>query len=146
MIGVHAPSAAGMSGDHAEIEGVKMSTTIKADKGEKSFAVSVIFWTNDLTENEGEQIAKHAWTAGVVRVQANSAHGLRAQQPTPFHSLLELPAAIEQTLVKAGVKLHVGQMDKVMAYPDPAAPRARARAAERRKRRLAADESAGEAI
>jgi hypothetical protein len=86
---------------------VSDSGTREAAQGERMIEVKLRFWTNDLAEAEGKVIPKHAWTSGVVRVERNNnTHGIVPGPPKPFHSLLDIGAVIENTLVEHGVVLH----------------------------------------
>jgi hypothetical protein len=59
--------------------------------------------------------SKHAWTAGMVRMQTNKAHGITSSAPVPFNSLLELTTAIEKVLLRQGIRLHPsGKMKKYL--------------------------------
>jgi hypothetical protein len=78
---------------------------LESQQGEKMIELRVRFWTNDLAD-DGAIRPKHAWASGVVRVKPNPAHGIRAQRPVPFNSLLDLGAAIEETLIANGLTLH----------------------------------------
>ena len=74
--------------------------------GEKMIEVKVRFWTDDMTSTAGDILPKHAWTAGVVRIERNNSHGIVPSSPKPFNSLMEIPAVIEKVLVQHGIKLH----------------------------------------
>jgi hypothetical protein len=43
---------------------------------------------------------------GVVRMERNHSHGIKAGRPRPFNTLGEMPVAIERTLIEHGVVLH----------------------------------------
>jgi hypothetical protein len=79
----------------------------------------VRFWTDSIADGKGKIIPKHAWDAGVVHIQSNAAHGLAPdpKPPTPFNSLAELPAKIEQVLIANGVKLHLGSRSRKYLEP-----------------------------
>lgn len=79
---------------------------IDAVYGEKMIEVKVRFWTNDLAKEEGQIIPKHAWCQGVVRMDNNKSHGIKAQRPKHFYSLLDIGAVIESVLIEHGVVLH----------------------------------------
>lgn len=79
---------------------------LEAKHGEKMIEVKLRFWTNNIAEERGRVIPKHAWASGVVRMEKNRAHGIVPGSPIPFHSLLDLSAAIEKALIEHGVKLH----------------------------------------
>ena len=67
--------------------------------------VKVRFWTNDIPE-KGKRTPKHAWSSGMVRIDTSRVHGFKSKKAQPFHSLLDLPAAIERVLLAHGVVLH----------------------------------------
>lgn len=79
---------------------------LEARQGEKMIEIKVRFWTNQIAEGEGMVRPKHAWTSGVVRMERNQTHGIIPENPTPFQSLMDLPAVLEKVLHQHGVKLH----------------------------------------
>lgn len=88
-----------------------------AKQGEKMIEVKLRFWTNDIAEDEGKVIPKHAWTGGVVRVERNKSHGIEPSNPVPFHSLLDVGAVIEKVLISHGIVLHPNnKMKKYIAH------------------------------
>lgn len=84
------------------------ATAKPAVQGEKMIEVRVRFWTDDIAPKKGEIIPKHALTSGVVNVERNESHGIKPIRWLPFHSLLDLGAVIEKTLIAQGIVLHVG--------------------------------------
>jgi hypothetical protein len=80
--------------------------TREAAHGKRMIEVRVRFWTNDLAEGKGRIRPKHAWAAGVVRLEPNDSHGIRSASPVPFNSIAEIPAKIEKVLIDNGVSLH----------------------------------------
>jgi len=89
---------------------------LEAKWGEKMIEVKVRFWTNDIAEEDGKIVPKHAWASGIVRMDRNRSHGIAGSEPYPFHSLLGLGAAIEKALIEQGIELHVPrQMRKYFA-------------------------------
>jgi len=52
--------------------------------------------------SKGSVIPKHAWAAGVVRIERNETHGIVPGKPQVFHSPLDLGAAIEKVLIEHG--------------------------------------------
>ena len=78
----------------------------EAKHGEKMIEVKLRFWTNDIAEKKGDVIPKHAWSSGVVRVERNDSHGIKPGTPLPFHSLLDVGAVIERSLLEHGIVLH----------------------------------------
>jgi hypothetical protein len=81
------------------------SRSVRAPQGEKMIEVKIRFWTNDIAE-AGEVIPKHAWSAGVVRMEANTAHGIKPKHPRPFHTLMDVTGVIERVLIDHGIVLH----------------------------------------
>ena len=79
---------------------------VEAKHGDKMIEVKVRFWTNGMAKEEGKVVAKHAWSSGVVRLKRNDSHGLVPNAPTPFNSLLDIGAAIEEALMAHGIVLH----------------------------------------
>ena len=78
----------------------------EAAHGQKMIELRVRFWTNDLADQPGKVAPKNAWAAGVVRIESNAAHGLKATSPAPFNSLPELSGVIERVLIEHDIKLH----------------------------------------
>ena len=92
-----------------------MSEAVKAKEakhGQKMIEVKLRFWTNDIAEQKGQIIPKHARTSGVVRIESNKSHGIVPEAPIPFHSLLDVGRAIEKCLIDHDIKLHPGRRDK----------------------------------
>jgi hypothetical protein len=81
-------------------------TTTRAQPGERTITLEIQFFTNKLAKGDGHVRPKHAHTAGMVRVRANPTHGIKAAATVPFHSLMEIPAAIEKLLTRRGIRLH----------------------------------------
>jgi hypothetical protein len=87
----------------------------EAKHGEKMIEIKLRFWTDDIAEEQGRVIPKHAWTGGVVRMEANKSHGIAPKKPAVFNSLLDVGAVIEKVLIEHGVILHPsGKMRKYM--------------------------------
>lgn len=94
----------------------KTVAPVEAQHGEKMIEVKIRFWTNAIAAEDGKIIPKNAWTNGVVRIQSNKAHGIVAQKPRMFHTLLGIGAAIEKVLTEHEVVLHQSRnMQKYMA-------------------------------
>ena len=81
----------------------------KAPRGERTIRLTVAFWTNNIAEGEGNIVPKHAWSYGKISLNAKTAHGIKASEPIAFESLMELPAKLEQLLIREGITLHVGR-------------------------------------
>lgn len=80
--------------------------TREAAHGKRMIEVRVRFWTNDLADGKGRIRPKHAWGAGVVRIEPNDAHGIERGKVLPFNSMAEVPAKIEKVLIDHGVRIH----------------------------------------
>lgn len=79
---------------------------LEARHGEKMIEIKLRFWTNDIAQGEGKIRPKHAWAAGVVRMERNAAHGITPNGPLPFHSLLDIGSVIEKVLIQNDISLH----------------------------------------
>ena len=78
----------------------------EAKHGEKMISVDVRFWTDDIADGENMVIPKTGWTHGVVKINRNDSHGIKQSgNPIPFNSLMELPAKIEELLIREGITL-----------------------------------------
>lgn len=86
----------------------KQKPGVQASHGEKMIEVKVRFWTNNLAA-KGKVVPRSARVGGVVRMQSNEAHGIKAGRPRPFNSLMEIPAAIERVLIEHGIRLHASR-------------------------------------
>jgi hypothetical protein len=82
-------------------------TEVRAPHGDKMIEIKLRFWTNNIA-SEGEMIVpKHAWDFGMVRMERNDAHGIKASKgPKPFHSLQDAMRVVEEVLIEYGIKLH----------------------------------------
>jgi DNA mismatch endonuclease (patch repair protein) len=79
--------------------------------------VVIRFWTDEIAEERGKVIPKHAWSAGVVRIERNESHGIKPSKPLPFHSLLDMGAVIEKVLLEHAIVLHSSR--KMAKYTAP---------------------------
>lgn len=84
----------------------------EAKFGEKMIEIKVRFWTDGLSGNENEILPKQAWSAGLVRIKGNKAHGIAPNKPVMFHSLMDIQKAIEETIIKNGIILHPSRVMK----------------------------------
>ena len=78
----------------------------EAEHGQKMIEVKIRFWTNNIADKPGKVIPKHAWSSGVVRMEANKAHGIKPKNPAPFHTLMDISAIVEKVLINHGIVLH----------------------------------------
>jgi hypothetical protein len=83
----------------------------EAQFGERMIEIKIRFWTDNLADSEGTGFIqpKHAWSAGVVRMERNKSHGIVPQSPVPFNSLMDLTAVIEKVLLAQGITLHASR-------------------------------------
>lgn len=87
----------------------KSTAALEAEHGEKMIEIKLRFWTNDIASEPGKVLPKHAWSSGVVRIERNDSHGIKPGSPLPFHSLLDVGAAIQKVLIEHGVMLHANR-------------------------------------
>jgi hypothetical protein len=80
--------------------------TKEARHGKRMIEVRVRFWTNDLADGKGRIRPRHAWGAGVVRIEPNDAHEIAGGAPIPFNSVAEIPAKLEKVFIDHGVTIH----------------------------------------
>ena len=85
---------------------------LEAQHGERMIELKVRFWTNNIAEEPGKIVPKYAWASGVIHIERNRAHGIVPKQPMPFHTLLDLTAVIEKTLVMYDIRLHTSRRMK----------------------------------
>jgi hypothetical protein len=83
------------------------SRTREAKYGEKMIEVKLRFWTDQIADEPGHVIPKHAWGFGVARMEKNKSHGIVPGDPIHFHSLMEIGSVVEKVLVAHGITLHV---------------------------------------
>jgi hypothetical protein len=81
----------------------------------KTISVTVYFFTDDLAEQDGDVIPGHAWAQGQVAVRANATHTIKSGHEVMFNRMADLPAAIEDALIAAGVTLHLPAPAKLFA-------------------------------
>jgi hypothetical protein len=55
---------------------------VKANHGEKMIELKVCFFTNNIA-GHGKVMPKHARCAGVIRIQADNAHGIVSEKSKP---------------------------------------------------------------
>jgi hypothetical protein len=76
-----------------------------AKHGQKMIEIRVRFWTDEIAENKGEVIPKHAWGSGMIYIDRNESHGIVPGEGMAFNSMSEIPAVIERCLINHGVKI-----------------------------------------
>jgi hypothetical protein len=87
-------------------------TGSQAQPGEKMLEIRIKFWTDQIAETRGEIVPKHALDAGIVYMPRNKSHDIHSTESEKFHTLLELPAAIQRLLIKQSIKLHQGRVTR----------------------------------
>ena len=76
-----------------------------AKHGQKMIEIRVRFWTDDIAENKGEVIPKHAWGSGMIYIDRNETHGIVPGEGMAFNSISEIPGVIERCLIEHRVKI-----------------------------------------
>jgi hypothetical protein len=92
------------------------TAALEAKHGDKMIEVKLRFWTNDIADEPGKVIPKHAWDSGVVRIERNDSHGIVPSNPIPFDSLLHVGAVIEGVLIEHHIKLHSSHKPRKYMY------------------------------
>ncbi len=87
----------------------KKLTNKIASHGEKMIEVKLRFWTNNIADESGKILPRHAWTSGVARIERNDSHGIKPGNPVPFNSLLDIGTAVEKVIIKHKITLHIGR-------------------------------------
>jgi hypothetical protein len=87
-------------------------TSRQAQPTEKMIEVRIRFWTNNIAQKQGEIVPKHAWDSGMVAMERNESHGIRPAKPKPFHTLLDLPAMLEELMIENEIKFHPSRKTK----------------------------------
>ncbi len=85
-----------------------------AEHGEKMIEVQIRFWTNKLAKGKGNILPKHCRASGVVKIQSNKVHGIKAISPLPFHSLMDITYVMEKVFIECGITVHTGR--KMIKY------------------------------
>lgn len=91
---------------------------VSAVHGEKMIRLTIYLNTYAIADDLENVKKKEAWTFGSVRVDKNALHGIPAQKEIMFKRMSEIPAAIENALGKAGVKLHSTIEEARVRNPD----------------------------
>jgi hypothetical protein len=90
----------------------------EAQWGKRMIEVRVRLWTDKIAAGKGVIRPKHAWGAGVVRIDRNVEHGIVAGKGIPFNSMAEIPSKIERVLLDHGVKIHPSSRERRYIVPD----------------------------
>ena len=59
----------------------------EAKHGEKTIALTVYLFTDEIATEKGKIVPKHAWTSGTVALRSNRAHGIKSGVEHHFDSL-----------------------------------------------------------
>jgi hypothetical protein len=78
----------------------------EAAQDKKMIEIKIRFWTNDIADEKGKLVPKHAWSSGTVRIERNKRHGIKPGKAQLFHSLLDVGSAVEKVLLEQGIVLH----------------------------------------
>ena len=81
-----------------------MSKEVVPDRGQKTIALTIRFWTNEIA-SEGKVSPGKCWDSGMARFDMNEAHGITDHEWVPFANLAGLSEAIRRAAERAGVEL-----------------------------------------
>jgi hypothetical protein len=84
----------------------------EAKHGSRMIEIRVRLWTDNIVKGKGMILPKHAWDAGVVRMEPNDDHRLTAGKPIPFNGMADLPSKIERLLIDRGIKVHLSSKQR----------------------------------
>jgi hypothetical protein len=90
-----------------------------AAQGERMIKVKLRFWTNDIAE-EGKVVAKHAWSAGVIRMERNNTHGIHPWSTKTVSLAAGHRCSDRKTLLEHGVLLHPSRRMRKYVMTSPA--------------------------
>lgn len=86
---------------------VEEVTAREAAYGKRMIEIRIRLWTDQIADGKGRIVPRHAWDAGVVRMDANASHEIVPAKPVPFNGFAELPGKIEKVLIDQGIKIHL---------------------------------------
>ena len=89
-----------------------------ARDNEKMIELKIKFFTNNISVWKDYVVKKLGWQSGYVYASINKTHGIESKKPVFFHSLMELPQAIEETLLKQDIKLKSTKRTKEYLIPN----------------------------
>lgn len=96
-------------------KGGEMGTESEAKEaqwGKRMIEIKVRLWTDSIASGKGVIRPKHAWGAGVVRIDRNTEHGIVPGKALPFNSMAEIPSRIERCLMEHGIKIHLSSRER----------------------------------
>jgi hypothetical protein len=79
---------------------------IEAKHGDKTVEITIRFWTDNIANTKGTVLPKHVNNSGTIGLVANKTHGIPSEKATPFGSITELPAKIEELLEHHKIVVH----------------------------------------
>lgn len=84
-----------------------MKNEVAAVHGETTIEIRLRFLTDDIAESKEKRkiVPKHCWTMGLACIPKNKSHGIGYRE-IHFDSLMEIPAKIEELIIKEGITLH----------------------------------------
>ncbi len=84
-----------------------MKNEVAAVHGETTIEIRLRFLTDDIAESKEKRkiVPKHCWTMGLACIPTNKSHGIGYRE-IHFDSLMEIPAKIEELIIKEGITLH----------------------------------------
>jgi hypothetical protein len=87
----------------------RQMASVVARPKEKQIQVTIRFNTDGMVADKKKIVPRHIWDEGWVTLDTNESHALRGQKKKSFHSLMEIPTAVESVLMQAGIRLHHGR-------------------------------------
>ena len=88
------------------------NTKKKGVHGQKMLELRTRFFSNDIADEKGYVLAGNVWECGVVYLHPNDLHEIGQNKAEIFHSMAELPSAIEKVLIKNKVIIHRSKRTK----------------------------------
>lgn len=81
-----------------------MRAPVTAPHGDKTIALTIRFWTNDIAP-KGKVAPGKCWDSGMVRFKMSSTHGIEDHDWVPFDNFDDLIPQIKKAAKAAGVKI-----------------------------------------
>lgn len=77
------------------------------NNGETTIKVTLYFRANSIAKKKGAIIPKRGWAMGLINVEANESHGIRAGKGERFNTMAEIPARLEKLLADNKIELNL---------------------------------------
>jgi hypothetical protein len=88
----------------------KLANSRKSRTNNKTFTLTLRFFTDKIADAEGEILPMHMWDSGKVevRVSGNERHGITSDmRGTVFNGLQDVERAVRKTLSKLNAVVHI---------------------------------------